>query len=178
MLKNNKIIINTPRLALREIVEDDAQGIFDLDSDPQVHRYLGNKTISHIAEAEDVIKFIQKQYKELGIGRWAVIHKDTGAFVGWAGLKYVTEEYNGYTNYYDLGYRLLRKFWGQGYATEAAEACLHYGYKEMKLEKIYAAADVNNNASNHILQKIGLSRRNQFLWGRQWCYWYEGTRQS
>lgn len=150
--------------------------MFALDSDAAVHRYLGNNPISTHEQAEEVISFVRVQYKTLGIGRWAVELKHSGEFIGWAGLKLVQEEINGHINYIDLGYRLRQAYWGQGYATEAAAACLQYGYEVLALEKIYAAADINNAASNHILQKIGLKQRNRFLWGNQWCYWYEGTR--
>ena len=86
-----KIYIETERLILREIRDEDVQGMYELDADPMVHKYLGNRPISTIDEAKNVIKYIQKQYEENGIGRWAIIDKKTKDFIGWSGLKYETE---------------------------------------------------------------------------------------
>jgi ribosomal-protein-alanine N-acetyltransferase len=102
-----KISIETDRLLLREVVASDAQGLFELDSDPEVHKYLGNKPIKSIKEAEGTVEYIRSQYKNYGIGRWAVVDKKTNEFVGWSGLKYETEVRKN-APYYDLGYRLKR----------------------------------------------------------------------
>ena len=81
-----QIFIETDRLILREITADDAPAMFDLDSDPEVHRYLGNHPVLHIREIETIITHIRRQYAENGIGRWAVVDKETGEFAGWSGL--------------------------------------------------------------------------------------------
>src|SRR4051812_29243148 len=121
-----KIIIETERLILREILPTDIDGFFELDCDPEVHRYLGNKPVKEKEQIIDVIKSIRQQYLDNGIGRWAIMHKQTGSFIGWAGLKFVTELINNHVNYYDLGYRLIKKYWAQGIATETATASLSY----------------------------------------------------
>jgi [ribosomal protein S5]-alanine N-acetyltransferase len=71
-----KIFIETERLILREIVPTDVDGLFELDSDPEVHRYLGNKTIDSREKIVELIEFIRKQYADNGIGRWAIIDKN------------------------------------------------------------------------------------------------------
>ena len=109
-----------------------------------------------------MIEFIRKQYQENGIGRWAVIEKETNVFMGWAGLKFVTETINSHTNYYDLGYRLRRPFWGKGFATEAAEASLAYGFNNLKLQEVFAMADTRNQASIKVLKKVGLKHVETF----------------
>jgi ribosomal-protein-alanine N-acetyltransferase len=89
------------------------------------------------------------------MGRWAIIDKKTEDFIGWTGLKYekaLRKEFN----YYDLGYRLRKKYWGHGIATETAIASLKYGFEKLNLKAIGAAAEVNHIASNKILKKIGL----------------------
>ena len=78
--------IETERLLLREFRTTDTADLFKLDSDPEVNRFLGNKPLKIVAEAEAVVAYIQQQYAENGIGRWAVIEKSTGDFVGWSGL--------------------------------------------------------------------------------------------
>ncbi|MEM8584761.1 MAG: GNAT family N-acetyltransferase [Bacteroidota bacterium] len=148
--------IETDRLILRGIQENDVQGIFELDSDPEVHRYLGNRPISSIEEAESTVKYIRDQYEKDGIGRFAVLDKSTEEFIGWAGLKYERTVRTD-MDYYDLGYRLKRKFWGRGIATEAALESLKYGFQILKLQQIYAGAQVDNLGSNKVLQKVGLT---------------------
>lgn len=157
-----KIHIETDRLIMRDLVPEDAQGMFELDSDPEVHAYLGNQPIKTLAQAQEQINFIRQQYIENGIGRWAVIEKQNGQFIGWSGFKLITEMINEKTQYLDLGYRLIRKYWGKGFATESAKASLEYGFEQLKQKEICAMADVSHKTSNIILKKIGMKRLNEF----------------
>ncbi|WP_316794825.1 GNAT family N-acetyltransferase [Pedobacter agri] len=156
------IIIETERLILRELEETDVEGMFTLDSDAQVHQFLGNKPVSTINQSKADIKFIRAQYIENGIGRWAVIEKESNQFVGWSGLKLIKENINYHCNYYDIGYRFISKFWGKGYATESARAVLEYGFSTLKLNEIIGIADVENQASINVLEKLGLKKINIF----------------
>ena len=152
-----KIFVETERLILREILPTDIDGLFELDSDPDVHRYLGNKPVTDKSQIVEVIYFIRQQYIANGIGRWAIIDKKTNDFIGWTGLKFVTDLTNNHINYYDLGYRLIKKYWGQGIATEMAIASLDYAFNILNTDKVYAMADCKNDGSNKILRKIGLN---------------------
>lgn len=152
-----KIFVETKRLLLREILPTDIDGMYELDSDPEVHSYLGNKPVKNKEEVADIINFIRQQYTDNGIGRWAIIDKKTNAFMGWAGLKLITNETNHHNNYYDLGYRLIKKYWGQGIATEAAIATLQYAFEKLNTNEVYAIADSDNTGSNKILKKIGFT---------------------
>ncbi|WP_340203404.1 GNAT family N-acetyltransferase [Ascidiimonas sp. W6] len=167
-----KIHMETERFLIRDLVMGDASGMFALDSDAEVHRYLGNKPIQTLEEAKKIIMSVRSQYEEYGMGRWAIINKKTNDFVGWTGLKYERKLRKGF-DYYDLGYRLRKKYWGQGIGTETALASLQYGFDQLKLEKIGAAADVNNIGSNKILQKIGLKSTETFYHEDTLCNWYE-----
>ena len=130
--------------------------LFAIDSDPEVHIYLGNNPVENIEKIDDNIKFIRKQYVDNGIGRWAVIEKSTNNFIGWAGLKLIRELTNNHIDYYELGYRLNKSYWGKGFATESAKASLQYGFNTLNLNKIYAIADSKNVASRNVIEKIGL----------------------
>ena len=167
-----RVFAETQRLILREILPDDVDGFFEMDSDPEVHTYLGNKPVTDKSALIGIIDFIRQQYVENGIGRWAMLTKDHHQFIGWAGLKLVKELTNNHINYYDLGYRLGKKYWGKGYATEAALASLKYGFEVMHLQNIYAAAHRNNNASNRILQKTGFSFVETFHYDNEVNNWY------
>ncbi|MBP6625056.1 MAG: GNAT family N-acetyltransferase, partial [Chitinophagaceae bacterium] len=98
--------LETERLILRDLLNSDDEAMFELDADPKVHTYLGNSPISTIQEARHYIDIIQQQYKNNGIGRWAVIEKSSNEFIGWSGLKFIKEYENNQINFYDVGYRL------------------------------------------------------------------------
>ena len=167
-----KIHYETDRFILRDFEAQDSIGIFALDSDPLVHKYLGNNPLTHISQAEDVIAMIQAQYEKNGIGRWAVIEKETGEFMGWSGLKY-EENLRSEFNYYDLGFRFKPKFWGKGLATETALLSLIHGFEVMGLDTICAAADVENLASNVVIKKVGLQFKELFYYEGIPVNWFE-----
>ncbi len=156
MARGMKIITKTERLIIREIDPSDTDAMLELHSDPEVHRYLGNKTITSRDEIIDAIKSLRKQYADFGVGRWAMINKKTDEFIGWTGLQFVRESINNHKDFYDLGYRLLKKFWGQGFATESAIASVDYAFNKLGATEIYAMADIDNENSNKILKNVGL----------------------
>jgi ribosomal-protein-alanine N-acetyltransferase len=167
------ILVKTERFVLREILLTDVDGLFELDSDPEVHRYLGNQPVHSKEQIIEVIHSIRQQYKDNGIGRWAIIDKHTHAFIGWCGLKLITEPTNGHHNYYDLGYRLIRKYWGQGIATETALECLHYAFTKLPTNEVYAMAECNNTGSNNVLKKVGCIHLENFELDGSLHHWYK-----
>jgi len=145
------IILQTPRLILRQITLADAPLILELNSDPEVVKYLHEPTLKNVEHAEDVItNIILPQYKNK-LGRWAIHTKDNMDFIGWCGLKYRPE-----TEETDLGYRLVQNAWGRGFATEAAQHCLDHGFTVLGLKVITACAHIENLASIQVLEKIGM----------------------
>ena len=171
-----KIFIETPRLILREIISEDVDRIFLLDSNPAVMKYIGVKPLTKIEESEETITKIRKQYEENGIARWAVIEKASNLLIGWSGLKLLTEPLNGFKNVYELGYRFLPEFWGKGFATESGKAVLEYGFNNMNLDKIYACVDIENVDSDRILKhKLGFEPQGTFVdpLDDATCNWYE-----
>ena len=171
-----KIFAETERFLLRELSIADADGLYELDSDPEVHRYLGNHPVTDIQHILDVIQFVRQQYTDYGIGRWAVVDKRNQEFIGWAGLKFVTEPTNGMQHYYDLGYRLIRRYWGQGIATETAMASLQHAFSQLRTEEVFAAAHCENAASNKVLQKVGFQLVNTFQDHENLTNWYRITK--
>lgn len=166
-------VLETTRLVLRPFLISDTEALFLLDSNPNVHRYLGNKPVKSIEECDKVIQNILQQYDNHGIGRFAILLKETNECIGWAGLKFITEPENKHVNYYDIGYRLQEAYWGKGYGQEAAKAWFDYAINVMKIETLFATAHIDNIASNNILKKIGLQQRESYLHQGIPCYWYE-----
>lgn len=160
--------IETKRLLLRDMRVEDLEGMFALDSNPNVHKYLGKKPIKTKAEAQKNIESVLQQYRERGIGRFAIIEKVSNQFIGWSGIRLNTEyNINGFTKYYDVGYRLIERFWGKGYATESGKASIDYAFNEMKLPELYATTEIGNKASHNALLKIGLHYKNNFYFEQE-----------
>lgn len=163
-----KFHIETERLILRELRLTDLEGMFELDSDPEVHRFLGNKPIKTKEESQIIIEKVLGQYEEYGIGRWAVIEKNTGVFMGWSGIKFNTDyNMNGFEQYYDVGYRLIKRFWGKGYATESGKAAVDYAFNILNLPELFATTEIGNQASHNALLKIGLKYIEDFYFEEQ-----------
>ncbi|WP_185097085.1 GNAT family N-acetyltransferase [Chryseobacterium sp. IHB B 17019] len=165
--------IKSERLILRKFEESDAERMFLLDSNPEVMKYIGIPLVSDISESKNIIKMILQQYTDNGVGRLAVIEKESGLLIGWSGLKLLTQEINGYNNVYDLGYRFLPEYWGKGYAFESAKASLEFGFNDLKTDTIYAHAHSENEGSNYILRKLGFEKTGEFTEPDGICFWYE-----
>jgi RimJ/RimL family protein N-acetyltransferase len=145
------IIIETDRLLLRTFTLSDALLIYKLNLDPEVIRYTGDPILD-IAHAQEVLEqTILPQYSLYNHGRWAVHIKPELEFIGWCGLKGRPEK-----NEIDLGYRFVKTEWGKGYATEAAYACLKYGFEKLNLQRIVGRAMPQNIASLRVLEKCGM----------------------
>lgn len=151
-----KRITETPRIYLREFASGDEEHLYGLNADAEVLRFTGDVPFASVAEAG---AFLAKYdaYKKYGIGRWAVIRKEDGIFLGWCGLKLHPEE--GIT---EVGFRFYRKYWGNGYATEAAMASMDYGFSRLRLWRIYAHVHVDNVASLRVVAKLGMEYLKDF----------------
>jgi [ribosomal protein S5]-alanine N-acetyltransferase len=169
-----KLLFETKNLLLRPLELTDAEAMFLMDSNPNVHNYLWQKPAQQIEEVIKVIDYVQSQYKKNNIGRFATVLKETGEFIGWTGIKFVDDHTeNGNTNFYDYGYRLDERFWGKGYATEATQFWINHAFNDMKLENLNAYTHCQNDASNHILKKTGFNFMEEYTAedGIQWNWW-------
>lgn len=140
--------LETQRLFIRELTINDGQHFYDLNSNPNVLKYTGDKAFSSIEESREFLKNYN-EYLLNGFGRWAVIEKQSGQFIGWCGLKKHQE------GYIDLGYRFFENFWGKGYATESAFACIKYAKNKLKIKSLIGRVDPENKASIKVLEKLG-----------------------
>lgn len=162
------MILETDRLLLREYVEADAEAFFGLNTDPEVLRFTGDAPLRNVEHARQILRDHPIcDYRKYGFGRWACIHKVTGAHLGFAGLKQIEE-----LREVEIGFRLMRVHWGFGFATEAAKAAVAYGLGDLALKRIIGLVMPENCASVRVLRKTGL----EFSWsvdyrGRQ-LDWY------
>jgi RimJ/RimL family protein N-acetyltransferase len=145
-----QIILQTPRLILRQFTLDDAPLLQELNGDPEVVKYVHEPVMDSVEKATQVLKnIILPQYHLYNMGRWAVHLKDNNEFIGWCGLKTIG-------NVIDLGYRFHQRNWGKGYATESAKHVVEYGFKVLHIPVITGHAHIENTASQKVLEKTGL----------------------
>ena len=150
------IILETPRLTLRQFTEDDVDNLFDLNSDPEVMRYLtGGKPTPREEIRDQIIPFHLAVYERLDrLGTWAAESAATGEFLGWFHFRPGPDA--DITNI-DLGYRLRRSAWNKGYATEGSRALIDRGFTELGVERVFAHTMTVNAASRRVLEKCGLT---------------------
>jgi len=167
-------ILETKRLILRTWTLDDAPDLFEICGDVEVMRYIGTgKPYETIGQADEFLRWATAYQKENGFCRWAVTLKENSEIIGSCGFArpHGTEEI-------ELGYLLARKFWGKGLATEAAGACLNYGFGKLEFRETIALTDLENVASQRVLEKIGFVRRGIELFNGEENLVYLANRKS
>ncbi len=143
-------MFETERLLLRKMTEADADSVFAMRSDADVMRYI--REPQKRGEALNWIKLVSSRWDGEKIGFCSVFLKSTNQFVGWCGLWRLKE-----TGEIEVGYALFKEFWGKGFAGEASEAFLEYGFTELNLPKIVACANPNNLNSRRVMEKLEMT---------------------
>ncbi|SFS67131.1 Protein N-acetyltransferase, RimJ/RimL family [Zhouia amylolytica] len=161
-----KYITETERIYLREFNPEDARHIFELHKDEDVVRFTGDR-VKTLKEAGHEITQLSGSYKKYGFGRWAVIRKRDESFLGWCGLTYYPDLAR-----VEVGFRFNKKFWGQGFATEATKSVISYGFSSIKLSKIYAHAHKLNKSSLKVMEKCGFTKIKEFEYNDVPVYLY------
>lgn len=144
-------MLETNRLFLRQMNNADAEYVFAMRSDSDIMQFI-RPVQTKKSETESWIKLVSSRWEKEKIGFCAIIEKSTNRFAGWCGLWRLKE-----TGEIEVGYALLKEFWGKGYAVETSEAFLKYGFEELNLEKIVAVADPENRNSRRVMEKLGMS---------------------
>jgi [ribosomal protein S5]-alanine N-acetyltransferase len=144
-------LFETERLRFRESTPADAEAMYELNSDPEVVQYTGDLPFASVDAAREFLENYVAVYRKWNRGRWIAELKSSGEIIGWSGLKVLEKE-----NVTDVGYRLYKRHWGNGYATEAARATIDYGFNVLNLDRIVAHARKENVASLRVLEKCGM----------------------
>lgn len=150
------IILKTPRLAVRQFTGDDVDNLFDLDSDPEVMRYLtgGLPTPREKILNQEIPGYLEDYERLDRLGTWAAESAATGEFLGWFHFRPGPD---GDITNIDLGYRLRRAAWGKGYATEGSRALIAMGFSDLGVKLVFAHAIAAHSASRHVMEKCGLT---------------------
>lgn len=148
----SKVILETSRLFLREMTSKDFSHLCrTLQDEKAMYAY------EHAFSDEEVLQWLDKQVKNYnlyGFGLWAIIAKDSGDFIGQAGL---TRQQGLTQSEIEIGYLLERKHWHWGFATEAAEACKYYAFHTLHQPKVVSIIRDNNYPSQRVAERIGMT---------------------
>ncbi len=150
--------LDTPRLILRQWHADDYEPFAALNADPKVMEYFPG--ILDRSESDDMAEIIKADIKRRGWGLWAVEEKDSTAFIGFVGLHEPRVDLS-FTPCVEIGWRLAYKFWGKGYATEAAQRALAFGFETLDLLEIVSFTTTGNLRSQRVMKKLGLHNTHQ-----------------
>ena len=145
--------LSTPRLLLRQWRDDDLAPFAALNADPEVMRYFPAPETR--AQSDTAIDRWNAQLAERGWSNWAVERRDTGALIGFIGLTMPRRKLP-FTPCVEVGWRLRRDAWGQGFATEGATACLRAGFERLGLDEIVSFTALVNRRSIAVMERIGL----------------------
>jgi RimJ/RimL family protein N-acetyltransferase len=163
-----KVFRQTQRLILRQFTEDDAALLFELDSDPEVMRFIGPRPHNDLDGYRGHIRdrLLPQYEKDEGCGCLAILDKAGGEFLGWVFLRPALQhrmagDVGFREGELELGYRLRRSAWGKGIATEASRAVLDHTFAAPGLVRVVALALVGNVASTRVMEKVGLKKDRQ-----------------
>jgi RimJ/RimL family protein N-acetyltransferase len=147
--------LETDRLVLRRWRDEDRDTFARICTDPEVMKWLGG--VLTRAEADARVDRVEAEFEALGHGRFLVERKADGAFLGWCGVMRAHESLP-IGGEPEIGWRLVREAWGQGYATEAARAALDYGFRRLLFPHVLAFTSPDNLRSQAVMCRLGLVR--------------------
>jgi ribosomal-protein-alanine N-acetyltransferase len=144
-------MLETERLLFRKATWDDLDAIIEMRSDEDFVRYLGGKKLQTPEFIKKRLGFYIECYEKFGFGFCAMIYKPDNRFIGMSGLQPLED-----TGEIEVGYNMMKEYWGRGIGTEAARAWLEYGFNSVGLERIVAVAQPENTGSWRIMKKLGM----------------------
>ena len=166
-------MLETERLIIKKFTMDDLPKLIELRSDEDVIKYLGGIRMQNPEAIAKRLQFYIDCYEKYGFGMCAMIWKENCEMIGWCGLQPLEE-----TGEIEVGYGMIKEFWGKGIGYESAMAWLKYGFETAGLERIVAIASPENTGSWRIMEKCGMRyERNEAHYGME-CVFYSITKEE
>ncbi|AIK39061.1 acetyltransferase family protein [Bacillus pseudomycoides] len=144
-------ILETERLKLRELTLLDAETMFYYFEKASVIRYFGMDSFQNMEQVKNTIQTFRKRYEEGNVLRWGIELKGTNQLIGTFGFHLINQNHKRA----EIGYELDDTYWGKGYASEALQAILTYGFETLQLIRIAAVVYTENEASHRLLKRAG-----------------------
>lgn len=158
MIKKH-VDIETDRLLLRRWQESDLEPFIKMNQDAEVMRYFPD--IMNPEQTIDLYNRIQQEFLEYNYGLYAAEEKISGQFIGFTGFHWARMDVD-FCPCVEIGWRLDKAFWGQGYATEGAKACLQFGFHKLNFHEVHSFTAVKNKASQRVMQKNRMQPKQYF----------------
>ena len=160
-------MIETERLIFRPFTEEDLPKLIEQRSDPDVNRYLGGPARQNAEALATRLRFYMDCYDKFGFGSCAMLWRETGEMIGTAGIQPLED-----TGEIEVGYSIIKPYWGLGIGTEAAKGWMEYGFNTAGLVRIVAIAVEENTASRRIMEKLGMKYEKTEVHYGQECVFY------
>ncbi|WP_213012258.1 GNAT family N-acetyltransferase [Paractinoplanes toevensis] len=148
------VTVETERLLLRGWRDDDLDALAAINADPEVMRFILDGSVFDRERSAESLRKIVRDWDDRGFGLFAVEVRGSGEMIGWAGLS-VPAFLPEVLPAVEIGWRLARHAWGNGYATEAAGAALRFGFGAAGLDRVISIRHVDNVRSERVMQKLG-----------------------
>ncbi|MFT6632731.1 MAG: RimJ/RimL family protein N-acetyltransferase [Bacteriovoracaceae bacterium] len=170
--------LETDRIRLLNFTEEDKELVRELDSDPDVVRFISDGIPSDETEVNRAMGIFLSYNKKFNqkFGFWKAINKENNDFMGWFHFRPLKSDPENF-EVIELGYRLRKKYWGIGIATEGSKALVDKGFNELGVKEVRAHAMLKNIASTHVMKKVGLVFSHEEIY-EPWpgsdkeCVWY------
>ena len=164
-------ILTTQRLRLEPINDTHLEGLFKMNSDPQVMRYISGKADTR----EDTLAMVERvkaRWVEFGFSWWSFIELETNEIIGAGCIQHLGRDP---ANPLEIGWRLRQDKWGQGYASEAAQCMAAFAFETLKADLLCAVCQPENVGSAHVMKKLGMRYRGLERWYEMDTAAYEMT---
>lgn len=156
-------VLETKRLILRPLSVDDAETIYNnWTSDLDVAKFMRWECHKDVSETREWLLAEEECIESDQVYDWGFVLKETGELIGSGGLVFIEAK-----EMYELGYNIMKKYWGLGIATEASEKIIEYGINELKQRKFYCCHAKDNPASGKVMMKVGFVYQND----AEYCSW-------
>ena len=142
----------TRRLVLRPVRMADAEDMYEYSRDPEVARHVLWDAHRSIHQTREYIRFLLRQYRNASPGTFAIALRDSGKVIGTIGFMWVQTD----NRSAEVGYSLGRRYWNQGYMSEALKAIVEFGFIRLNLNRIEAQHERDNPASGHVMLHAGM----------------------
>ncbi|WP_088006967.1 GNAT family N-acetyltransferase [Indiicoccus explosivorum] len=155
----NGYVFESERLGFRRWKESDRDLFASLNADAEVMKYFPD--VLTRKESDLLIQRFEDHHDEKGFGIWAVERKEDGEFIGFIGLLEVKLDVD-FQGVVEIGWRLDKKYWKQGYAVEGAKACLDFAFERLNLTEVYSFTACVNAPSETVMRRIGMTKIKEF----------------
>jgi RimJ/RimL family protein N-acetyltransferase len=165
-------ILTTPRLRLEPMTEAHFDGLFAMNSDPAVMRYITGRPDTP-EETLAMIGLVKQRWAKWGFSWWSFFEHETGEIIGAGCIQHLGRDP---ANPLEIGWRLRQDKWGQGFASEAARKMAEFAFDTLQGELLCAICDPDNHDSSRVMQRLGMRFRGEETWNDRNVAVYEITR--